>query len=42
LEWAALGKLKPMIHKTYTLEQTPQAFTDLRDRTVLGKAVILI
>jgi 2-desacetyl-2-hydroxyethyl bacteriochlorophyllide A dehydrogenase len=42
LEWAALGKLKPMIHKRYRLEETPQAFADLRDRTVLGKAVIVI
>jgi len=42
LEWAALGKLKPMIHKTYSLAETPQAFTDLRNRTVLGKAVIVV
>ena len=42
LEWAALGKLKPMIHKTYKLEETAQAFADLRSRTVLGKAVIVV
>lgn len=42
LEWAGLGKLKPMIHKRYKLEETPQAFADLRSRTVLGKAVIVI
>ena len=42
LEWAAVGKLKPMIHKTYSLADAPRAFTDLRNRAVLGKAVILI
>jgi 2-desacetyl-2-hydroxyethyl bacteriochlorophyllide A dehydrogenase len=42
LDWAAVGKLKPMVHKTYKLEETPQAFADLRNRTVLGKAVIVI
>jgi D-arabinose 1-dehydrogenase-like Zn-dependent alcohol dehydrogenase len=42
LEWASLGKLKPMIHKTYRLEETPQAFADLRSRAVLGKAVVVI
>jgi 2-desacetyl-2-hydroxyethyl bacteriochlorophyllide A dehydrogenase len=42
LDWAAIGKLKPMVHKVYSLEETPQAFADLRSRTVLGKAVIVI
>lgn len=42
LEWAALGKLKAVIHKTYPLEQTPQAFIDLRARTVCGKAIVVI
>jgi 2-desacetyl-2-hydroxyethyl bacteriochlorophyllide A dehydrogenase len=42
LEWAALGKLKPMIHQTYNLAETPRAFADLRARNVLGKAVIVI
>jgi 2-desacetyl-2-hydroxyethyl bacteriochlorophyllide A dehydrogenase len=42
LDWAAVGKLKPMVHKTYRLEDAPQAFADLRNRTVLGKAVIVI
>lgn len=42
LEWAALGKLKPMIHKRYALAEVPQAFADLRNRAVLGKAVITV
>jgi 2-desacetyl-2-hydroxyethyl bacteriochlorophyllide A dehydrogenase len=42
LDWAAVGKLKPMIHRTYKLDEAPQAFTDLRARTVLGKALIVI
>jgi 2-desacetyl-2-hydroxyethyl bacteriochlorophyllide A dehydrogenase len=42
LDWAAVGKLKPMVHKRYALDETPQAFADLRNRTVLGKAVIVI
>jgi NADPH:quinone reductase-like Zn-dependent oxidoreductase len=42
LEWAALGKLKPIIHKRYSLAETPLAFTELRSRAVLGKAVIVV
>ena len=42
LEWAALGKLKAVIHKTYPLAETAQAFADLRARTVCGKAVVVI
>lgn len=42
LEWAAVGKLKAIIHKTYKLEDAPQAFADLRDRSVFGKAVVVI
>jgi 2-desacetyl-2-hydroxyethyl bacteriochlorophyllide A dehydrogenase len=42
LDWAAVGKLKALIHKRYTLEETPQAFADLRDRSVLGKAIVVI
>jgi 2-desacetyl-2-hydroxyethyl bacteriochlorophyllide A dehydrogenase len=42
LDWAAVGKLKPMVHKRYSLEDAPQAFADLRSRTVLGKAVVVI
>lgn len=42
LEWAAMGKLKAMIHKRYSLEEAPQAFADLRNRSALGKCVIVI
>ncbi|HUS35604.1 MAG TPA: zinc-binding dehydrogenase [Verrucomicrobiae bacterium] len=42
LDWAAVGKLKPMIHRTYKLAEAPQAFAELRARTVLGKAVVVI
>jgi NADPH:quinone reductase-like Zn-dependent oxidoreductase len=42
LDWAAVGKLKPMVHKTYALADAPQAFADLRSRAVLGKAVVVI
>jgi 2-desacetyl-2-hydroxyethyl bacteriochlorophyllide A dehydrogenase len=40
LEWAAAGKLKPVIHTIYPLEKTPVAFSDLRSGRILGKAVI--
>jgi 2-desacetyl-2-hydroxyethyl bacteriochlorophyllide A dehydrogenase len=42
LDWAAVGKLKAMVHKRYKLEEAPQAFSDLRNRTVLGKALVII
>ena len=42
LEWAAVGKLKAVIHKTYALDETPKAFADLRARTVCGKAVVVV
>lgn len=41
LDWAAKGILKAAIHQTYRLDQTVQAFADLRDRHVHGKVVIL-
>jgi 2-desacetyl-2-hydroxyethyl bacteriochlorophyllide A dehydrogenase len=40
LEWAAAGKLHPVIHRILSLKETPRAFAALRDRTVLGKLVI--
>jgi NADPH:quinone reductase-like Zn-dependent oxidoreductase len=40
LEWAALGKLKPVIHSIYPLEKTTEAFAVLRARSVLGKVVV--
>lgn len=41
LGWLAEGKLKPVIHQTYPLSKTAEAFAALRERRTLGKAVIL-
>jgi 2-desacetyl-2-hydroxyethyl bacteriochlorophyllide A dehydrogenase len=40
LEWAAAGKLKPVIDSVFPLDQVPAAFARLRSRNVLGKVVI--
>jgi NADPH:quinone reductase-like Zn-dependent oxidoreductase len=40
LEWAAAGKLKPVIDSIYPLDQTADAFAKLRSRQVLGKVLI--
>jgi alcohol dehydrogenase len=40
LEWAAAGKLKPVIHAVYPLDRTAEAFAALRSRTVLGKVLV--
>jgi NADPH:quinone reductase-like Zn-dependent oxidoreductase len=40
LEWAAAGRLKPVIHAVYPLARTAEAFASLRARTVLGKVLI--
>jgi NADPH:quinone reductase-like Zn-dependent oxidoreductase len=40
LEWAAAGKLKPVIDSIFPLEQTPAAFAKLRARNSLGKLLI--
>lgn len=42
LDWAAAGKLKPVIHATLPLARAAEAFATLRDRKVLGKIVISI
>jgi NADPH:quinone reductase-like Zn-dependent oxidoreductase len=42
LEWAARGWLKPVVHATLPLEETPAAFAALRARSVLGKVVIQV
>lgn len=36
------GKLKPHIYKTYPLEEASQAISDLMNRKVVGKAVVVI
>lgn len=40
LEWAAAGKLKPVVNQQFSLADTPKAFAALRNREVLGKVVV--
>lgn len=40
LEWAAAGKLKPVIDSTFPLGETPAAFARLRSREALGKVLV--
>ena len=40
LEWAAAGKLKPVIDSVFPLDQTTAAFAKLRSRNFLGKIVV--
>jgi NADPH:quinone reductase-like Zn-dependent oxidoreductase len=41
LEWAAAGKLKPVVERYCTLEEVPAALNALRQRNVLGKWVVV-
>lgn len=36
------GKIKPHIHKTYPLQDAPEALIDMMNRRVMGKAVIVM
>jgi 2-desacetyl-2-hydroxyethyl bacteriochlorophyllide A dehydrogenase len=40
LEWAASGKLKPVIDSVFPLDQVPAALEKLRSRNMLGKILI--
>jgi NADPH:quinone reductase-like Zn-dependent oxidoreductase len=40
LEWAALGRIRAVVHQTFPLDRAPEAFAALRNRRVLGKIVI--
>lgn len=40
LEWAAAGKLKPVVDRAYPLAETAQAFARLRSREALGKVLV--
>lgn len=40
LEWAAAGKLKPVVDSIFPLDQVPAAFAKLRSRNVLGKVLV--
>jgi NADPH:quinone reductase-like Zn-dependent oxidoreductase len=42
LQWAAEGRLQPVVDRTYPLAETAEAFGRLRNRTALGKLVIEI
>jgi NADPH:quinone reductase-like Zn-dependent oxidoreductase len=41
LEWAAAGKLKPVIDSIFPLAKTADAFAKLRSREFLGKVVVI-
>lgn len=40
LEWAAAGKLKPVIDSVFPIHQVAAAFAKLRSRDVLGKVLV--
>jgi NADPH:quinone reductase-like Zn-dependent oxidoreductase len=40
LDWAASGKLRPVVDQIFPLAQTPEAYRQLRERKVLGKVVV--
>jgi 2-desacetyl-2-hydroxyethyl bacteriochlorophyllide A dehydrogenase len=40
LEWAATGRLQPVIDRVFPLSETPAAFARLRERAVLGKVLV--
>ncbi len=40
LGWMAEGKIKPLISKTYRLDEVPQALLDMAARKVTGKIVV--
>jgi NADPH:quinone reductase-like Zn-dependent oxidoreductase len=40
LEWAAAGKLKPVIDTIFPLDRTQEAFAHLRSRNFLGKVLV--
>lgn len=41
LAWTAEGRIAPRIHRTYSLDDAPQAVADLVERRVQGKAIIV-
>lgn len=40
LQWVSEGRLKPAIHQVFPLAETTAAYALLRDRNVLGKALV--
>ena len=41
MAWLAAGKIRPHIHATYPLAETARALNDLKERRVMGKAVVV-
>jgi 2-desacetyl-2-hydroxyethyl bacteriochlorophyllide A dehydrogenase len=41
LDWLAEGRLRPVVDRTVSLAETPDAFAALRSRSVLGKRVVV-
>jgi NADPH2:quinone reductase len=39
-EWIRAGRIRPLVSRKYTLDQTPQALMDMASRQVTGKIVI--
>lgn len=40
MQWFTEGKVKPHIHKLYSLKDTPAALQEMMDRKVVGKVVV--
>lgn len=40
--WVMQGKISPHISKQYSLAEAPQALTDMMERKVIGKAVVVL
>ena len=41
LNWCASGRIKPHVHRTYALEETPAALQAIARREVIGKAIVV-
>ena len=42
MDWVASGKLKPHIHQSYPLEETPRALAAIANREAKGKVVLVL
>ena len=42
MKWHAEGKLRPHIHKTFDLKDTPLALEEMMERKVMGKLVVTV
>lgn len=40
--WAVGGKIAPHIYHQYTLAEAPQALTDMMERRIIGKAIVVV